>query len=87
LKTNRITGNSTAAVLQAGARPPPDEFAVLECLLTAGGRVVLAEELLERAWDEMADPFATAVKSTIRRLRTSCDEVLQFGESPRMSPP
>jgi DNA-binding response OmpR family regulator len=47
----------------------PKEFALLECLLAAGGRVVSAEELLERVWDEMADPFTTAVKSTIRRLR------------------
>ena len=47
----------------------PREFAVLECLLAAGGRAVSAEELLERVWDEMADPFTTAVKSTIRRLR------------------
>jgi DNA-binding response OmpR family regulator len=47
----------------------PKELAVLECLLAAGGRVVSAEELLERVWDEMADPFTTAVKSTIRRLR------------------
>ncbi len=45
------------------------EFAVLECLLAAGGRVVSTEDLLERVWDEMADPFTTAVKSTIRRLR------------------
>lgn len=47
----------------------PKEFAVLECLLAAGGRVVSTEELLDRVWDEMADPFTTAVKSTIRRLR------------------
>jgi len=47
----------------------PKEFAVLECLLAAGGRVVSAEELLERAWDEAADPFTTAVKTVIRRLR------------------
>jgi len=47
----------------------PKEFAVLECLLTSSGRVVSAEELLERAWDEAADPFTTTVKTTIRRLR------------------
>jgi DNA-binding response OmpR family regulator len=47
----------------------PREFAVLECLLAGRGRVISAEELLERVWDEMADPFTTAVKSTIRRLR------------------
>ncbi len=47
----------------------PKEFAVLECLLASPGRVVSAEELLERVWDEAADPFTTAVKTTIRRLR------------------
>ena len=47
----------------------PREFSVLECLLAAGGRAVSAEELLDRVWDEMADPFTTAVKSTVRRLR------------------
>ena len=45
------------------------EFAVLECLLAAQGRLVPAEELLERVWDEAADPFTTVVKTTIRRLR------------------
>ena len=47
----------------------PKEFAVLECLLAAAGRLVSTEELLERVWDEAADPFTTAVKTTIRRLR------------------
>ena len=47
----------------------PKEFAVLEYLLAAAGRVVSAEELLERFWDEAADPFTTAVKTTMRRLR------------------
>jgi DNA-binding response OmpR family regulator len=47
----------------------PREFALLECLLAAAGTVVPAEELLERVWDEAADPFTTAVKTTIRRLR------------------
>jgi DNA-binding response OmpR family regulator len=47
----------------------PKEFALLEYLLAAGDRVVSAEELLERVWDEAADPFTTAVKQTMRRLR------------------
>jgi DNA-binding response OmpR family regulator len=47
----------------------PKEFGVLELLLAADGRVVSAEELLERVWDEAADPFTTAVKVTISRLR------------------
>jgi len=48
----------------------PKEFSVLECLLAASDRVVSTEELLDRVWDEAADPFTTAVKTTIRRLRT-----------------
>jgi DNA-binding response OmpR family regulator len=47
----------------------PKEFAVLEQLLIARGAVVSAEELLERVWDENADPFTNAVKITISRLR------------------
>jgi DNA-binding response OmpR family regulator len=47
----------------------PKEFGVLECLLAAQGRVVSAEDLLQRVWDERADPFSSAVKNTISRLR------------------
>jgi len=47
----------------------PKEFGVLELLLAAQGRVVPAEEILERVWDEMADPFTSAVKVTMSRLR------------------
>ena len=55
-----------------GGRPldlGPKEFGTLELLLAAQGRVVSAEEVLERAWDEMADPFTSSVKVTISRLR------------------
>jgi DNA-binding response OmpR family regulator len=48
----------------------PKEFGVLELLLSAQGRVVSAEELLARVWDETADPFTGAVKVTISRLRS-----------------
>ena len=66
------------AAFRAGRRLDlsPKEFAVLECLLAAGGRVVSAEELLDRVWDAEADPFTTAVKTTIRRLR------LKLGDPP-----
>jgi DNA-binding response OmpR family regulator len=47
----------------------PKEFALLEYLMTAGGRIIAAEELLERVWDEAADPFTATVKVTIGRLR------------------
>jgi DNA-binding response OmpR family regulator len=57
--------------VRAGRRLPltPKELAVLECLLSADGRPVSAEELLERVWDEAADPFTSTVKTTIGRLR------------------
>jgi DNA-binding response OmpR family regulator len=58
-------------VTKAGQRLAlsPKEFAVLELLLSAQGAVVSTEEILERVWDEYADPFSTAVKTTISRLR------------------
>jgi DNA-binding response OmpR family regulator len=52
----------------------PKEFAVLEYLLAAGDRAVSAEELLERVWDEFADPFTRTVKTTISRLRAKLGE-------------
>ncbi|NUR84749.1 MAG: response regulator transcription factor [Nonomuraea sp.] len=45
------------------------EFAVLAELMRAGGNVVSAEQLLEKAWDEHADPFTGAVRLTILKLR------------------
>ena len=47
----------------------PKEFAVLERLLTAQGRVLTVGDLLEGVWDEMADPFTGTVKVTMSRLR------------------
>ena len=47
----------------------PKEFAVLEILLAAHGTVVSSEQLLTRAWDQNADPFSQAVKTTMSRLR------------------
>jgi DNA-binding response OmpR family regulator len=45
------------------------EFGVLEVLLGAEGAVVSSEELLERVWDENADPFTTTVRVTVMTLR------------------
>ena len=50
------------------------QFAVLEVLVAAQGGVVSAEELLERAWDENADPFTNAVRITISALRKRLGE-------------
>jgi DNA-binding response OmpR family regulator len=52
----------------------PKEFTVLELLLAAQGAVVSSEELLRRAWDEQADPFTSAVKITMSRLRRKLGE-------------
>jgi DNA-binding response OmpR family regulator len=52
----------------------PKEFAVLEYLLSADGRVVSAEELLARVWDESANPFTSTVKTTVGRLRAKLGE-------------
>ncbi len=45
------------------------QFSVLRVLMEAGGGVVSAEDLLERSWDENADPFTNAVRITISTLR------------------
>ncbi|TDC49364.1 response regulator transcription factor [Actinomadura sp. KC345] len=45
------------------------EFAVLTELLRAGGAVVSSEQLLEKVWDEHADPFTGAVRLTVLKLR------------------
>ncbi len=45
------------------------EFGVLEVLMSADGQVVSSEELLERVWDENADPFTTTVRVTVMTLR------------------
>ena len=50
------------------------QFAVLEILIAAEGGIVSAEELLERAWDEHADPFTNAVRITISGLRKRLGE-------------
>jgi DNA-binding response OmpR family regulator len=45
------------------------EFAVLAELLRAEGGVVSAEQLLEKAWDEHADPFTGVVRFTVMMVR------------------
>jgi DNA-binding response OmpR family regulator len=47
----------------------PKEFGVLEALLAADGATVSVEDLLERVWDEHADPFTNTVRMTVMTLR------------------
>jgi DNA-binding response OmpR family regulator len=60
-----------------GGRPlslTKKELGVLEELLVADGAVVSAEDLLERVWDENADPFTRTVTVTVARLRRKLGE-------------
>jgi DNA-binding response OmpR family regulator len=50
------------------------EFGVLETLMMAHGAVVSSEELLDRVWDENADPFTTTVRVTMMTLRRKLGE-------------
>ena len=50
------------------------QFAVLEVLVAAEGGVVSAEALLERAWDDTANPFTNAVRITVSALRKRLGE-------------
>ena len=52
----------------------PKEFAVLEVLMRAEGATVSAEDLLEKAWDEHADPFTNAVRVAVMPLRRKLGE-------------
>jgi two-component system, OmpR family, response regulator VanR len=58
-------------VTRAGAELDltPKEFGVLEALMAADGAAVSAEELLQRVWDEHADPFTNTVRMTVMTLR------------------
>jgi DNA-binding response OmpR family regulator len=72
LESGDITLDPAKHVAQRNSRDlnfTKKEFGVLEVLLSAEGRVVSAEELLEKAWDENADPFTNVVRVTIMTLR------------------
>ena len=59
------------SVTRAGAELDltPKEFGVLEALMAADGAAVSVEDLLQRVWDEHADPFTNTVRMTIMTLR------------------
>ncbi len=56
---------------------------MLHVLLRAEGRVVSAEELLEQAWDEFADPFTNVVRVTVMTLRRKLGEPQVIHTVPR----
>jgi len=52
----------------------PKEFAVLEALLAARGKVVSPEELVEQVWDEQLDPLSNTLRMTVMTLRRKLGE-------------
>ena len=58
----------------AGSSCRPRSLRCSSCCWRRAARSCRAEELLERGWDEAADPFSNVVKVTISRLRRKLGE-------------
>ena len=58
----------------AASSSPARSSGCSRCCSAAGGAVVSSEELLERVWDENADPFTTTVRVTVMTLRKKLGE-------------
>ena len=72
-----ITLDPARRVATRGGQPldlTPKEFGVLEALLRAEGAVLSTEVLLQRVWDEQADPFTNTVRVTVMNLRRKLGE-------------
>ena len=70
--STRSAARSTAT---AATSPSPESSSPCsKSWWRAEGGVVSAEELLERAWDENADPFTNAVRITVSALRKRLGE-------------
>ena len=84
-RSDLVVDTAQRSAWRAGRRLDlaPKEFGVLELLLAAQGRAVAAEELLERVWDENADPFTAAVKITVSRLRSKLGDPPLIDTVPR----
>ncbi|MGV9295502.1 response regulator transcription factor [Amycolatopsis sp. NPDC003676] len=52
----------------------PKEFLVLERLMAAAGAPVPRKELIEHAWDRMADPDSNVLEVVVRQLRRKLRE-------------
>jgi DNA-binding response OmpR family regulator len=77
LTAGDLTLDASRRMAERSGRPlslTNKELAVLEVLMTAAGRVVSAEELLERVWDTHTDPFTNTVRVTVANLRRKVGE-------------
>lgn len=52
----------------------PKEFALLECLMRARGRVLSRTRILEQVWGYSSDPLTNVVDVYVRQLRRKIDE-------------
>ena len=72
LRRGELTLDRARRQASRGGQPVPlarKELGVLEVLMAADGAVISAEHLLDKVWDEFADPFTNAVTVTMMRLR------------------
>jgi two-component system response regulator VanR len=67
-------GRHTATRAGAPLDLSPKEFAVLEALMRARGRVVSPEALVEQVWDEQLDPLSNTLRMTVMTLRRKLGE-------------
>jgi DNA-binding response OmpR family regulator len=77
LRTGEIELDCLSRLARRDGRPlelSAKELAVLEALMTASPGYLSAEQLLQKVWDENADPFTKTVAVTIGRLRRKLGE-------------
>jgi DNA-binding response OmpR family regulator len=80
LDTLRHTATRDGRLLDLSVK----EFALLEALLRASPAYLSAEDLLERVWDEHADPFTNTVAVTVGRLRRKLGDPPVITTTPRV---
>jgi DNA-binding winged helix-turn-helix (wHTH) protein len=77
LRAGDVELDCVARLARRGGRPlalSAKELALLEALIATSPGYLSAEQLLERVWDEHADPFTKTVTVTISRLRRKVGE-------------
>ncbi|QSA98791.1 response regulator transcription factor [Methylococcus sp. EFPC2] len=63
--------------VRRGERPielTPKEFALLECFMSAPGKVLSRTRILEQVWGYSADPLTNVVDVYVRQLRRKIDD-------------
>jgi len=69
--------NRESHEVRRGDRPielTPKEFSLLECFLSAQGKVLSRTRILEQVWGYSADPLTNVVDVYIRQLRRKIDD-------------